>query len=70
MRGDWMNAVGKERPHVPASGDVPFLPAVWDSPLWLDDSLRSYSLGITCAQSCVLECVVLRECAQKCAVYG
>lgn len=40
MRGYWMNAAGKERPHVPASGDVPFLPAVWDSPLWPDDSFR------------------------------
>ena len=41
MRGDWLNAAGKERPHVPASGDVPFLPAVWDSPLWPDDSYRA-----------------------------
>ena len=45
MRGNWMNAAGKERPHVPASGDVPFLPAVWDSPSWPDDSLRSLSSG-------------------------
>lgn len=45
MRGNRMNAAGKERPHVPASGDVPFLPAVWDSPLWSDDSLRSFSSG-------------------------
>ena len=40
MRGNWMNAAGKERPQVSATGDVPFLPAHGDSPLESDDPFR------------------------------
>lgn len=38
-RDNWMDVSGKERPQVPAPGDVPFLPAVWDSHLESDDPI-------------------------------
>lgn len=53
MRGNRMNAAGKERPHVPASGDVPFLPAVWDSLCGQMIRYVRFLLGITC-------CAILR----------
>ena len=58
------------RTRVTASGDVPFLPAVWDSHLESDDSILPSSHSSDNACLCAFVCVGLREYAYRCAVYG
>ena len=58
------------RTQVPATGEVPFLPAVWDSHLESDDPILSSSCSSDGACLCAFFCVGLRDYACICAVCG